>query len=83
MNAMARTVVDGHPQGAFTRAAPEREGPVALLPGKSNSATSVASAKAVAPAKDIPSASKPIERDSERLPPRDDSFYLGICFSHW
>jgi hypothetical protein len=21
--------------------------------------------------------------DRERLPPRDDSFYLGICFSHW
>ena len=21
--------------------------------------------------------------ERERLPPRDDSFYLGLCISHW
>ncbi len=27
------------------------------------------------PASDLP--------EQERLPPRDDSFYLGLCLSHW
>ena len=56
---------------------------LALLMGKSKSEQPAQASAADRPIGVALSEGNPAVPDRERLPPRDDSFYLGICFSHW